>query len=79
MASHTQSPSACTTPTSIFLQPNLNSNGPLVTGTVNVVSNRGFTVEGYVQTSRGTVDTKVVQAIDFSNAQRHLVKNDALK
>jgi len=55
---------------------NLTSNPPLVTGTVNVVSNRGFTIEGYVQTSHGTVDTKVVQAINFTNAQRYLVKND---
>ena len=55
---------------------NLNTNGPLVTGTVNVVSNRGFTIEGYVQTSHGTVYTKVVQAIDFNNAQRYVVKND---
>jgi len=55
---------------------NLNTNGPLVTGTVSVVSNRGFTIEGYIQTSHGTVDTKVVQAIDFNNAQRYVVKND---
>jgi hypothetical protein len=55
---------------------NLTSNGPLMTGTVNVVSNRGFTIEGYVQTSHGTVNTKVVESVEFSNAQRYLVKND---
>jgi hypothetical protein len=55
---------------------NLRSNPTLVQGTVSVTSNRGFTVEGYVQTSHGTVDTKVVQSVDFSNAQRYLVKTD---
>jgi hypothetical protein len=43
---------------------------------VNVVSSRGFTLEGYVQTSHGTVDTKVVQSIEFNNSQRYQVKND---
>jgi Peptide N-acetyl-beta-D-glucosaminyl asparaginase amidase A len=45
-------------------------------GPVSVTSNRGFTVEGYVNTSHGTVDTKVVQSIDFSNAQKYFVYLD---
>jgi len=55
---------------------NLVVNPQLVTGTVSVVSNRGFTTEGYVQTSHGLVDTKVVQSIDFSNGQRYVVKDN---
>lgn len=55
---------------------NLSQNGPFIIGTVGVDSNRGFTVEGFVQTSHGTVDTKVVQSIDFSNDQRYRVNGD---
>lgn len=55
---------------------NLSNNGPYVIGTVNVSSNRGFTVEGFVQTSHGTVDTKVVQSINFNNGQRYRVNAD---
>ena len=55
---------------------NLSKNGPFVIGTVNVGSSRGFTVEGVVQTSHGTVDTKVVQSIDFNNGQRYRVNGD---
>jgi hypothetical protein len=49
-----------------------------VWGTLSVDSDRGFTVEGYVETSHGTVDTKVVQSIDFSNWQRYYVTTDGL-
>jgi len=45
-------------------------------GPVAVTSNRGFTVEGFVNTSHGTVDTKVVQSIDFSNNQKYFVHLD---
>ena len=55
---------------------NIQNNGTYVTGTVSVSSTRGFTVEGYVQTSHGKVDTKVVQSIDFSNWQKYNVAID---
>jgi hypothetical protein len=48
----------------------------IVWGTLSVASNRGFTVEGNVQTSHGMVDTKVVQSIDFMNAQKYYVRTD---
>jgi len=35
-------------------------------------------VEGYVQTSHGMVDTKVVQSIDFNNGQRYYVPTSGL-
>ena len=54
----------------IFSQP------AIAWGTLSVESNRGFTVEGNVQTSHGLVDTKVVQSIDFSNAQKYYVRTD---
>ena len=47
-----------------------------MTGTVSVISLRGFTLEGYVQTSHGKVDTKIVQSIDFSNKQKYNVAVD---
>ncbi len=52
---------------------NIVNNGPAVFGTLSVISNRGFVVEGYVNTSHGQVDTKVAQSVDFSNAQKYLV------
>jgi hypothetical protein len=55
---------------------NIQNNGTYVTGTVSVSSSRGFTLEGYVQTSHGNVDTKVVQSIDFSNWQKYNVAVD---
>lgn len=55
---------------------NINSNVNIVYGTLSVTSNRGFTVEGYAQTSHGTVDTKVVQSIDFTNWQKYYVRTD---
>ena len=54
----------------------IQNNGTYVTGTVSVTSSRGFTLEGYVQTSHGKVDTKVVQSIDFSNKQKYNVAVD---
>lgn len=41
-----------------------------------MTSLRGFTLEGYANTSHGRVDTKVVQSIDFSNAQKYYVVLD---
>ncbi len=55
---------------------NIQNNGTFVTGTVSVISFRGFTLEGYVQTSHGKVDTKIVQSIDFSNRQKYNVAVD---
>lgn len=55
---------------------NLKNDGTYVSGTVSVTSSRGFTLEGYVQTSHGKVDTKVVQSIDFSNRQKYKVAID---
>ncbi|HKD86795.1 MAG TPA: peptide-N4-asparagine amidase [Terriglobales bacterium] len=54
----------------------IQSNSSAAWGTLSVTSNRGFTTEGYVQTSHGTVDTKVVQSVDFSNGQRYYVTFD---
>ncbi len=54
----------------------ITNNGTYAYGTVSVESNRGFTVEGNVQTSHGNVDTKVVQSIDFNNYQQYYVKLD---
>ena len=54
----------------------IQSNSNAAWGTLSVTSNRGFTTEGYVQTSHGSVDTKVVQSIDFSNGQRYYVTFD---
>jgi len=47
-----------------------------VSGKVTVQSNRGFTVEGWAQTSHGTVDTQINESIDFRNTQDYYVKND---
>ena len=55
---------------------NITNNGTYVYGTVSVTSSRGFTLEGYVQTSHGKVDTKVVQSIEFSNKQKYKVAVD---
>jgi Peptide N-acetyl-beta-D-glucosaminyl asparaginase amidase A len=41
-----------------------------VTGTVTVTSARKLTLEGFVKTSHGRVDTKVEQQVNFSNAQQ---------
>ena len=55
---------------------NINSNSSIAWGTLAVTSNRGFTVEGFVNTSHGMVDTKVVQSIDFTNAQKYYLRYD---
>ena len=54
----------------------IQSNSTAAWGTLSVDSNRDFTTEGYVQTSHGMVDTKVVQSIDFSNWQKYYVTFD---
>jgi hypothetical protein len=56
----------------------IQSNSTAAWGTLSIDSNRGFTTEGYVQTSHGMVDTKVVQSIDFSNWQKYYVTFDGL-
>jgi len=48
-----------------------------ITGTVTVTSARQFTVEGFVRTSHGRVDTKVEQDINFSNSQSFNITNTA--
>jgi hypothetical protein len=40
-----------------------------VTGTINVTSNRNFTIAGYVNTSHGKVSTKVSERQNFSGTQ----------
>ena len=54
----------------------IRNNGTYVSGTVAVASGRDFTVEGYAQTSHGKVVTRVVQKINFSNAQKYNVATD---
>jgi Peptide N-acetyl-beta-D-glucosaminyl asparaginase amidase A len=46
-----------------------------ITGTVTVTSVRQFTVEGFVHTSHGRVNTKVEQDINFSNSQSFNITN----
>jgi hypothetical protein len=55
---------------------NIFYNGTLARGPLSVTVDRGFTVEGLVNTSHGTVDTKVVQSIDYSNNQLYYVVED---
>lgn len=55
---------------------NITALSQIVYGTLSLTSDRGFTIEGYVNTSHGMVDTKVVQSIDFSNAQKYYLHND---
>jgi len=55
---------------------NIVNNGTYAAGPLAINSTRGFTVEGYVNTSHGLVDTKVVQSIDFNNGQRYYVLLD---
>lgn len=56
-----------------MINENIYYNGTLAEGPLTVTVNRGFTVEGFVNTSHGTVDTKVVQSIDFTNHQNYYV------
>lgn len=46
-----------------------------ITGTVSVTSSRTFTIEGFVNTSHGRVDTKVQQQVSFSNVQTFDITN----
>ena len=55
---------------------NISTNGTISYGTLSVTSTRGTTLEGYANTSHGRVDTKIVQSIDFSNAQKYYVVLD---
>lgn len=48
-----------------------------ITGTVTVTSTRDFTVEGFVRTSHGRVNTSVSQDINFSSTQSFNVTNAA--
>jgi hypothetical protein len=48
---------------------NLNVQATSITGTVDVTSNRSFVITGYVNTSHGTVTTKVSQTVGFFNDQ----------
>ncbi len=54
----------------------INNNGIAVLGYLSVTSNRGFVVDGFVNTSHGTVDTRVVQSIDFNNLQKYYLTTD---
>lgn len=40
-----------------------------ITGTVTTISSREFSVAGFVNTSRGRIDTQVTQRVNFSNVQ----------
>jgi Peptide N-acetyl-beta-D-glucosaminyl asparaginase amidase A len=48
-----------------------------VSGTVTVSSSRAFTVAGFVNTSRGRVDTTVQQNVNFNNAQNFTINATA--
>ncbi len=61
------------TPPDPVINENIVNNGTYAAGPLAINSSRGFTVEGYVNTSHGTVDTKVVQSIDFNNGQSYYV------
>jgi peptide N-acetyl-beta-D-glucosaminyl asparaginase amidase A len=51
--------------------------GGNITGTVSVSSVRQFTVEGFVNTSHGRVETRVAQDINFSSVQTFNITNTA--
>jgi hypothetical protein len=40
-----------------------------ITGTVTTISSREFSVAGFVNTSRGRIDTQVTQSVNFNNVQ----------
>lgn len=44
-----------------------------ITGSVTVTSTRQFTLAGYVNTSHGRVETKVVENVNFRNAQQFVI------
>jgi len=64
------------TPPDPTINQNIINNGTYAAGPLAVNSTRGFTIEGYVNTSHGTVDTKVVQSVDFNNGQSYYVLQD---
>ncbi|HEV2400925.1 MAG TPA: peptide-N4-asparagine amidase [Candidatus Sulfotelmatobacter sp.] len=49
--------------------------GNTITGTVKVVSNRNFTLSGYVNTSHGKVTTTISQSVNFRNSQNFNITN----
>ncbi len=51
------------------IEENLNVQQNFIRGTVDVSSNRRFTISGYANTSQGKVTTSVVQSVNFSNNQ----------
>jgi hypothetical protein len=57
-----------TTPNPVVTE-NLNVQPSSITGSVEVNSNRSFVISGYVNTSHGTVTTKVAQTVTFFNNQ----------
>jgi hypothetical protein len=57
-----------TGPSPIVTQ-NLNVTSSVIDGTVDVSSARSFVIAGYVNTSRGTVATRISQNVNFSNDQ----------
>jgi len=61
------------TPPDPAITENIVNNGTYAAGPLAINSTRGFTTEGFVNTSHGTVDTKVVQSIDFNNGQGYYV------
>ncbi len=61
-------------PTPTIVENLTNTNGD-VTGNVTVTSSRHFTVEGFVRTSHGRVETEVEQDIHFSNSQDYIINN----
>jgi peptide N-acetyl-beta-D-glucosaminyl asparaginase amidase A len=54
---------------------NLNVQPTYIRGTVDMKSNRTFTISGYANTSRGKVTTKVTQTVDFNNNQYYNLTN----
>ncbi|MGA7159180.1 MAG: peptide-N4-asparagine amidase [Acidobacteriaceae bacterium] len=51
----------------------LRTTNGVTTGTVSVGSNRNFSISGYVNTSRGRVETTVAQKVDFLSTQKFSV------
>jgi hypothetical protein len=58
-----------TQPTPVVQENIATSAGLTYTGTINVGSNRSFTISGYVNTSHGRVETTVNQTVDFLSKQ----------
>src|SRR5262249_24219254 len=51
------------------IQVDINTVEGVTTGTVNIYSSRRFEIEGFVETSHGTVETSIEQVIRFSSEQ----------